>query len=80
MLNWLFHLIHRHKPLSADAHNVVVSICKAKALYKELIVTAHPDKNPNNKKEAEEITRLLNQHRRDYGMLLQLKQRIDNEL
>ena len=72
--------MRRHKPLSADAHNVVVSIGKAKALYKELIAIAHPDKNPNNKKEAEEITQLLNQHRRDYSMLLQLKQRIDNEL
>lgn len=80
MSNWLFFLMRRQKPLSADAQNVVMSMGKAKTLYKELVVMAHPDRNPQNKDVAEEITQLLNEYRRDYRMLLHLKQRIENEL
>ena len=39
-----------------EACNVVESMAKAKPLYKELIKQAHPDKHPNNKDAAEELT------------------------
>lgn len=80
ILDWIFRIIRHNKLLSADAHNVVVSIGKAKSLYKELVMAAHPVRHPENKAVAEDITKLLNEYRRDYGMLLQLKQRIENEL
>ena len=41
---------------SDEAYNIVESMAKAKPLYKELIKQAHPDKHPNNKDVAEELT------------------------
>ena len=78
--DWLFCFSHSQQHKSYNAHNVVMSIGKAKELYKELIWIAHPDRNLDNIAKAQEITALLNEHRKDYAMLLKLKQRIDKEL
>ena len=45
---------------SDEAYNIVESMAKAKPLYKELIKQAHPDKHPNNKDVAEELTAMIN--------------------
>ena len=43
-----------------ESLNVVASIGKAKSLYKELIVKAHPDKHPNQLELATTLTELIN--------------------
>ena len=60
--------------------NVVASIGKARALYKDLIIKAHPDRNPNKVEIATEITDHLNNNRFNYRELLKLKSRIETEL
>ena len=47
---------------SDEAYNIVESMAKAKPLYKELIKQAHPDKHPNNKDVAEELTAMWKIH------------------
>ena len=55
---------------SDEAYNIVESMAKAKPLYKELIKQAHPDKYPNNKDVAEELTAMINNNRFNYSCLL----------
>lgn len=66
--------------LLTEANNVVTSIYKAKGLYKELILKAHPDKNPNKQIIAQAITQEVNSNRYNYNELLKLKDKIENEL
>lgn len=63
-----------------EVRNVVASISKSKGLYKELIKKSHPDKHPQNREMAEELTQLVNQAKFNYKELLLLKQRIKDEL
>lgn len=63
-----------------ESKNVVYSMVKAKKLYKELILKAHPDKNINNRELAEEYTRMINLNRYNYSYLLELNNRINNDL
>ena len=65
---------------AAACENIVASIAKCKALHKRLIILAHPDRHPNNKKLAEELTKLLNKERYNYHELLKLQERIESEL
>lgn len=63
-----------------ESLNVVASIGKAKSLYKELIVKAHPDKHPNQSELATTLTELINKNRYNYSELLKIKNRIESEL
>lgn len=63
-----------------ESLNVVASIGKAKSLYKELIVKAHPDKHPNQLELATTLTELINKNRYNYSELLKIKNRIESEL
>ena len=65
---------------SDEAYNVVESIAKAKQLYKELIKQAHPDKHPNNKDAAEELTAMINNNRFNYRELLKIKNMVNDKL
>ena len=65
---------------SHEAWNIVESMSKAKSLYKSLIKEAHPDRHPNNKKRAEELTQLINKSKYNYEELLKLQKRIITEL
>ena len=63
-----------------ESLNVVTSISKAKALYKDLIVKAHPDKHPNQSELATTLTELINKNRYNYSELQKIKKRIEMEL
>ena len=60
--------------------NVVDSIVKARALYKQLVIKAHPDKNPEKRELAEEITQQLTSNIRNYQELLRIKKIIEEQL
>lgn len=60
--------------------NIVQSIAKAKALYKELIAKAHPDRNVSKAELAKILTEEINNNRYNYRELLKLKQRVETEL
>lgn len=63
-----------------EAYNVVESMAKAKQLYKELVKQAHPDKHPNNKDVAEELTAMINDNRFNYRELLKIKDVVNDKL
>lgn len=65
---------------SDEAYNIVESMAKAKPLYKELIKQAHPDKHPNNKDVAEELTAMINNNRFNYRELLKIKDLVNDKL
>ena len=83
MLRWIKRLLLSRKNREAivsESLNIVESIANAKALHKELIRIAHPDKNPNNIEIAKELSELININRYNYKELLILKKRIEREL
>ncbi len=83
MFSWikrLFNSFISQKTKIENSTNVVESIAKAKALYKELIIKAHPDKHPNNILLAKELTEMLNQNRYNYSMLMKVRERMEKEL
>ena len=81
MINWIKRLFHKKENESVkESINVVASIGKAKSLYKELIVKAHPDKHPKQLELATTLTELINKNRYNYSELLKIKNRIETEL
>ena len=80
-MNWFGKIFHRKNiEIPDESINVVESIGKAKTLYKDLIIKAHPDRNPNNVELATSITDQLNSNRFNYRELLRLKTIIETEL
>lgn len=80
-MNWFRRVFHRkNSEIPDESINVVESIGKAKTLYKDLIIKAHPDRNPNNVELATSITDQLNINRFNYRELLRLKTIIETEL
>ena len=83
MLRFIRKLLGR-KPKSVAVNsqniNVVDSIVKARALYKQLVIKAHPDKNPEKRELAEEITQQLTSNKRNYQELLRIKKIIEEQL
>ena len=63
-----------------EEKNIVISMAKAKRTYKELIIKAHPDKNPNNIELAKKLSEKINKYRYNYIELMKLKIQIENEL
>ncbi len=83
MFRWFKRLFISRKNRKAamqESVNVVESIASAKALHKELIRKAHPDKNPMKIDLAQELSELININRFNYRELLKLKERVENEL
>lgn len=72
--------LKNNKTNAVACENIVASIAKCKALHQRLIILAHPDRHPNNKELAEELTKLLNRERYNYSELLKLQVRIESEL
>ena len=71
MINWIKRLFHKKENESVkESINVVASIGKAKSLYKELIVKAHPDKHPNQLELATTLTELINKNRCDVTIFI----------
>lgn len=60
--------------------NVVDSMVKARKLYKELCIKAHPDKHLQQQTIAEELMKKVVVNRFDYNGLLQLQVEIKEKL
>ena len=69
------------KTIKADQSvNVVDSMVKARKLYKELCIMAHPDKNHEHQAIAEELMKKVVANRFDYNELIHLKTEIKEKL
>lgn len=79
MFRW-FKKMFTPQKRSNEELNVINSIAKAKKLYKELIIKAHPDKHPNNMELAQSLTEEINNNRYNYNELLKLKEIIEKDL
>lgn len=75
-------VFRRKKKKNVEHHevNIVDSIVKAKKLYKELIVRAHPDRNPNNIELAKSLSQLIVQNKFNYEELMKIKEIINEKL
>lgn len=60
--------------------NVVNGIAKAKGLYKELCILAHPDKHPGKEAEAEEIIKRITANKHNHSALIELKKEVYEKL
>ena len=60
----------------SEGINVVSGISKAKSLYKELIVLAHPDRHPNEEEYYQELTDRITANRYNYNELIKIKNEI----
>ena len=73
-MNILYRLINRIKfkrlIKSNESNNVVAGMVKARKLYKDLVVKAHPDKHPNKRSIAEDITSSRTSCKYDYSNLI----------
>ena len=63
-----------------ESFNVVDSMVKARRLYKELSLVAHPDKNPTRKDIAEDLMRQVTANKHNYSALVSLKAEIEEKL
>ena len=63
-----------------ESANVVDSIVKARKLYKELSVIAHPDRNPKQADIAEELMKRIVENRSNYAALVKLKMEVNEKL
>lgn len=79
MFRWVKNLFSK-KEYKDESLNVVASIGKAKSIYKDLIIKAHPDKHPNQSELATTLTELINKNKYNYSELLKIKKRIETEL
>ena len=70
----------RRKIKSDESKNVVNSIVKARKLYKELSIKAHPDKHPDKTTVAEEIMQKITSNQHNYTVLLELKKEVEEKL
>jgi len=68
---------------SSTAVNIAQSIANSKALYKELITKTHPDRYTNDLEKqgkASELSSLITEAKRNYSKLIELRERVNNEL
>lgn len=63
-----------------EGSNVVDSMVKARKLYKELSIAAHPDKHPSKKNVAEKLMQQVTANKYNYSVLISLKNEIEEEL
>lgn len=63
-----------------ESTNVVDSMVKARKLYKELSIVAHPDKHPSKKDVAEELMQRITANKHNYSVLRSLKTEIEEKL
>lgn len=63
-----------------ESSNVVDSMVKARKLYKELSIAAHPDKHPLKKDIAEDLMQQITANKHNYSVLISLKNEIEEKL
>lgn len=74
------HLKFRRVIKTDESSNVVDSMVKARRLYKELSIVAHPDKNPSKKDIAEDLMRQITANKHNYSALVSLKAEIEEKM
>ncbi len=83
-MNYLTRLINRlrfRKQVKQDeCLNVVNGMAKAKLLYKELCILAHPDKHPGKEAISEEIIKKITSNKHNYSALIELKKEVYEKL
>lgn len=65
---------------SEESANVVDSMVKARQLYKELVIAAHPDKHSEHKDVAEDLMKRVIANKHNYHALISLKKEIEENL
>ena len=63
-----------------ETQNVVDSMVRARKLYKELSLMAHPDKHPSKRDVAEDLMQRVTANKRNYSELISLKAEIAEKL
>lgn len=63
-----------------EGRNIVDSMVKARKLYIELSLAAHPDRHPNKKEIAEEIMQRVTANKHNYAALNSLQEEILEKL
>lgn len=53
---------------------------KARQLYKELCMEAHPDRHPSNRDVALDLMQRINENRHNYAALAALKSEVEEKL
>ena len=77
MISWFKKFFkNSNKDSIHEGINVVESIGKAKSLYKELIILAHPDRHPNREELYQELTNRINANRYNYNELVKIKEEL----
>lgn len=83
-MNILKRLIRRirfRKSIKSDeSTNVVDGIVKARKLYKELCMEAHPDRHPLKRDVAQDLTQRITENKHNYSALVSLKTEIEEKL
>lgn len=70
ILSRFFRRLKFRKTVKTDeTRNVVDSMVKARKLYKELSIMAHPDKHPDQKDIADELMQKINVNKHNYSAL-----------
>lgn len=81
ILSRFFRRIKFRRSIKTDqSNNVVDSMVKARALYRELSIKAHPDKNIGNKEIAEDLIKRIVANRFNYAGLVALEKEVDENL
>ncbi len=65
---------------SDESTNVVDGIVKARKLYKELCVVAHPDKHCLKQDIAQDLMQRITENKHNYAALIALKAEIEEKL
>ena len=65
---------------SDESTNVVDGIVKARKLYKELCLAAHPDKHSEKLEMAKDLTQRITANKHNYAALVALKKEIEETL
>lgn len=63
-----------------ETQNVVDSMVRARKLYKELSIMAHPDKHPSKRDVAEDLMQRVTANKHNYSELISLKAEIEEKL
>lgn len=81
MFLWIKKFFSQNKNKSIDeSKNIIDSMVKAKSLYKDMIIKAHPDRNKDKEELAKLLTEEIINNRYNYRELLKLKERVKKEL
>ena len=76
----LFRLRFRKSIKSDESTNVVDGMVKARRLYKDLCVAAHPDKHPEKSEIAQNLTQRITANKHNYAALVALQKEIEEKL